>query len=71
MTKFGFSGLNQNLNNNQNSISTKQSQTKDNLENLIVIGRTIDIILDDKHPKFKELGEWTSLGIIEFVDIEF
>lgn len=69
MTKFGFSGLNQNLNNNQNSISTKQSQTKDNLENLIVIGRTIDIILDDKHPKFKELGEWTSLGIIEFVDI--
>lgn len=32
----------------------------------ILIGRVFDIILNDKHPKFKELGEWDSLGTIFF-----
>jgi hypothetical protein len=70
MTKFGFGGLNSNLNNNTNTLSTNLGITKDSLTNLIIVGRVIDIVLDDKHPKFKELGEWTSLGTIEFIDTQ-
>lgn len=66
--KFGFSSLNNNLNNNQNTLSTNLGTTKENLENLILVGRVIDLILDDKHPSFKELGEWTALGTIEFIN---
>jgi len=36
--------------------------------NQIIIGRVIDIILDNKHEKFKELGEWDSLGTIFFAE---
>lgn len=32
----------------------------------ILIGRVVDIILDDKHPEFTRLGEWDSLGTIFF-----
>lgn len=70
MTKFGFGGLNSNLNSNANTISTNLGLAKDNLTNLIIIGRVIDIILDDKHSKFKELGEWSSLGTIEFINTQ-
>lgn len=31
--------------------------------------RVIDIILDDKHPHFDKLGNWDSIGIIEFQPI--
>ena len=32
----------------------------------ITPARVVDIILDDSHPKFKEYGEWSSIGIIFF-----
>lgn len=70
MTNFGFSGLNKSQNSNQNNLSTNLGLTKEGLSNLIIIGRVIDVIIDDKHSKFKELGEWTSLGIIEFIDTQ-
>lgn len=38
--------------------------------NQIIVGRVIDIILDDKHPQFKNLGEWDSLGNIFFVEAD-
>lgn len=38
--------------------------------NQIIVGRVIDIVLDDKHPKFKSLGEWDSLGNIFFVEAD-
>jgi len=31
--------------------------------------RVKSIILNEEHPKFKELGEWNSLGAIEFEDV--
>lgn len=31
--------------------------------------RVIDIVLDDSHPKFKEVGEWNGLGSIYYQDI--
>lgn len=69
-TKFGFGGLNTSLNSNTNTISTNLGLAKEGLANLIVVGRVIDIILDKDHPKFKELGEYSSLGIIEFIDTQ-
>lgn len=69
-TKFGFGGLNTNLNSNANTISTNLGLTKEGLSNLIIVGRVIDIVLDKDHPKFKELGEYSSLGTIEFMDTQ-
>jgi hypothetical protein len=69
-TKFGFGGLNSNLNSNNNTISTNLGLAKDSISNLITVGRVIDIVLDENHPKFKELGEYSSLGTIEFVDTQ-
>ena len=36
------------------------------LNGLIIAGRVISIVLDETHPRFKELGEWNGLGTIEF-----
>ena len=36
------------------------------LNSLIISGRIVSIILDETHPRFKELGEWNGLGTIEF-----
>ena len=36
------------------------------LSNLITPVRVKSIILDDKHPRFEELGGWNALGIIEY-----
>lgn len=33
--------------------------------------RVTDIVLDDKHPKFSEVGEWNGLGTIFFTSVEF
>ena len=68
MNKFGVSGLNQNLNSNSNTLSTNLGLNKENLENLILVGRVVDIILDQNHPQFKNTGEWSSLGTIEFIN---
>jgi hypothetical protein len=68
MTKFGQAGLNHNLNSNSNTLQTNKSLDKNSLENLIVVGRVVDIILDENHPKFTEQGGWSSIGTIEFVN---
>jgi hypothetical protein len=39
------------------------------LDSLIIGGRVISIVLDETHPRFKELGEWNALGVIEFDSI--
>jgi hypothetical protein len=36
------------------------------LSNLITPVRVKSIILDDKHPRFEELGGWNALGVIEY-----
>lgn len=66
--KFGPSALNSNLNNNSNTLNNNLGFTKNDLVNLIITGRVIDIILDKNHPEFSNLGEWTSIGTIEFID---
>jgi hypothetical protein len=68
--KEGFSGLNQNLNNNSNSVEKSVGLNKENLESLIATGRVLSILLDDKHPKFKDFGGWSALGVIEFINVD-
>jgi len=50
-------------NSKQNSFNTFTSL---GLNNLLVSGRVISIVLDETHPRFKELGEWNGLGTIEY-----
>lgn len=61
---YGFRGLNNRINpstNNSFNISTAAA-----IENIIVFGRVKSIVLNDKHPKFQELGGWSALGVIEY-----
>ena len=67
MAQYGFSALNQQLNatiNNGFNSSTAIDQA-----NLIRAVRVLSIVLDETHPRFKELGEWNGLGIIEYEDV--
>jgi hypothetical protein len=67
MAKYGFSALNQNLNANANNgFAVKQAISQ---ANLIKAVRVLSIVLDETHPRFKELGEWNGLGIIEYEDV--
>jgi hypothetical protein len=34
------------------------------------VGRVVSIVLDETHPRFKELGEWNGLGTIEYVLVD-
>lgn len=67
MAQYGFSALNQQLNANANNgfaVSNSQIQA-----NSIRAVRVLSIVLDETHPRFKELGEWNGLGIIEYEDV--
>jgi len=67
MANYGFSALNNNLNANSNNgfnVANAISQA-----NLIRAVRVLSIILDETHPRFKELGEWNALGIVEYEDV--
>jgi hypothetical protein len=67
MAKFGFSALNQSLNANLNN--SYNAQNAIDQMNLIRAVRVLSIVLDETHPRFKELGEWNGLGIIEYEDV--
>ena len=67
MGSYGFAALNQQLNANANNgfnVANAISQA-----NLIRAVRVLSIVLDETHPRFKELGEWNGLGIIEYEDV--
>ena len=38
--------------------------------NAKTVGRVVSIVLDETHPRFKELGEWNSLGSIEYIPVD-
>ena len=69
MTKFGSEKLNNNFSNNSSNLSTKIGQIKDDVSNVIILGEVIDVILDEMHPKFKDLGGWSSIGTVEYKNI--
>ena len=67
MSQYGFSALNQNLNaNNNNNFSINTSLE---VNQLIQSVRVLSIVLDETHPRFKELGGWNALGTIEYESV--
>ena len=67
--KYGFASVNSQLNSGRDNQSVVQQQI-DALSSNILSARVTDIILDDKHPKFKTYGEWASIGTIFFEKVE-
>mgnify|MGYP003660392804 CR=1 FL=1 len=59
----GWTELNRRQNPENNSDFTRYiSEAK----NKFFAARVKDIILDENHPKFIDLGEWNALGVIEY-----
>ena len=61
---YGYAAQNNNLNSNLNNGSDEGRDFK--INNLIVSARVVDIVLDETHPFFKEVGEWNGLGTIVY-----
>jgi hypothetical protein len=61
---YGFAAQNSNLNSNLNNGTNENRDFK--IDNLIVSARVVDIVLEETHPLFKEVGEWNGLGTIVY-----
>ena len=68
-SKFGFSGQNQPYSVNS-SIDTINRRIG-NLSNKLIPARVTDVILDESHPDFLNLGEWNSIGTVKYELINF
>lgn len=66
---YGFSGLNNNLNSQVIGISNAITQTALDKKNTFLPVRVTDIVLDDSHPRFEEVGGWTGLGAIFYTPV--
>lgn len=67
MAKFGFGAIN-----DGSSVgATGNSKTLDSLKlaNLNSTGRVISVVMDDTHPRYKELGGAKAIGAVELVDV--
>jgi len=67
MGQYGFALGNKNLNTNSNNGFNVKTAVA--ASNIIKSVRVLSIVLDETHPRFKELGEWNGLGIIEYEDV--
>lgn len=65
INKTGLVGLNKNSSPPKTS-SEGINNSLAELNNKMVIGRVTDIVLDENHPKFSEVGGWNGLGTIFF-----
>jgi hypothetical protein len=52
--------------NSLNSFKNSLSQTLDNLNYKMVSARVIDIVLDENHKRFLDVGEWNGIGAIYY-----
>jgi hypothetical protein len=68
-SKFGFAGQNQPY--STDSSLTNINRRIEDLTNKLIPARVIDVILDETHPDFPNLGEWNSIGIIKYELINF
>jgi hypothetical protein len=62
ISKEGFNGLIQ-----RSSPNLPKSQPTS--PSGFIVGRVVDIILDENHPKFKELGEYSSIGTVIYENV--
>ena len=67
--KYGFSSVNKQVNFKSSNGSNNQNLI-DEVNQKFIYARVVDIILDDTHPKFEELGGWSSIGTVFYLDIE-
>jgi hypothetical protein len=63
-SKFGFAGQNQPY--SPDSSLASINRRIENLANKLIPARVIDVILDETHPDFPNLGEWNSIGVIKY-----
>jgi hypothetical protein len=63
-SKFGFAGQNQPY--SPDSSLANINRRIENLANKLIPARVIDVILDETHPDFVNLGEWNSIGVIKY-----
>lgn len=70
MTKFGFAGLNSNL--NSTDVTGNLGAQISELFSKTLAVRVKDIILDDTYPNFESYGGWNAIGTIffEIVDLQ-
>jgi len=62
--KYGLGAFNQALNSSTNASNIPS------IGNILQPVRVKSIILNESHPRFKDLGEWNGLGIIEYETID-
>ena len=67
--KYGFSSVNRQVN-FQNSKGSQVSSQIEEINKKFIYARVVDIILNENHPKFEELGGWSSIGTIFYLDVE-
>lgn len=63
----GFASISQFLNSNLNNGYTVNQAL--NQMSIIKAVRVYSIVLDETHPRFKELGGWDALGTVEYVSV--
>ena len=64
--KQGISTFTPKTNTNQTSVSNLLSQKIDSLSYKIIPAWVVDIVLDENHPKFKNVGQWNGIGAIYY-----
>jgi len=71
--KYGSIGNIQNNTNTYSAVISPAVNTNGNNNSMMSITpvRVLDIILDNTHPRFKEYGEWNSIGTIFYEDVTF
>lgn len=67
MAKFGFGALSDGSNPGMSGTSKALDALK--LANLNSTGRVISVVLDDTHPRYKELGGSKAIGAVELVEV--
>jgi hypothetical protein len=68
-SRFGFAGINQPY--SANSSIDAINRRIGNISNKLIPVRVTDVILDESHPDFNNLGEWNSIGIIKYELLNF
>jgi hypothetical protein len=63
-SNFGFAGLNQPY--SSDSSINDINRRIENLSNKLIPARVFDIILDETHPDFINVGEWNGIGTIKY-----
>ena len=67
--KYGFAGVNAQLNTGNDNQGATQKQLDALASNMMSV-RVTDIILDNDHPSFDTYGGWSSIGTVFFEEVE-